>query len=113
MPPSTTKISNQQGETYDHRVDTITQDQMDDRGIILTSGGIAHPTTGGIVDMMGGINPMPGSITPMTCCIIPIPNTGNIVFLLMMAVIVPKMGSKWIMFLEDTTYLAQSLGQKI
>jgi len=45
---------------------------MDDRGIILTSGGIAHPTTGGIVDMMGGIIPMPGSITPMTCCIIAI-----------------------------------------
>jgi hypothetical protein len=93
---------------------------MDDRGIIPASGGIAHPTTGGIVAMMGGINPMPGCITPMTCCItpmtcciIPIPNTGNIVFLLMMAVIVPKMGSRWIMFLEDTTYLAQSLGQKI
>jgi hypothetical protein len=70
---------------------------MDDRGIIPASGGIAHPTTGGIVAMMGGINPMPGCITPMTCCItpmtcciIPIPNTGNIVFLLMMAVIVPK-----------------------
>ena len=109
------------GGTYDRRFDAITtQDQMDDRGIIPASGGIAHPTTGGIVAMMGGINPMPGCITPMTCCItpmtcciIPIPNTGNIVFLLMMAVIVPKMGSRWIMFLEDTTYLAQSLGQKI
>jgi hypothetical protein len=65
---------------------------MDDRGIIPTSGGIAHPTTGGIVAMMGGINPMPGSITPMTCCIIPI--TGNIVLLFMAAVIVPKMGSR-------------------
>jgi len=65
---------------------------MDDRGIIPTSGGIAHPTTGGIVAVMGGINPMPGSITPMTCCIIPI--TGNIVLLLMVAVIVPKMGSR-------------------
>jgi len=77
--------------TYDHRFDAITQDQMDDRGNIPTSGGIAHPTTGGIVAMMGGINPMPGSITPMTCCIIPI--TGNIVLLLMAAVIVPKTGS--------------------
>ena len=42
--------------------------------------------------MMGGINPMPGSITPMACCIIPI--THNIVFLLMVAVIVPMTGSR-------------------
>jgi len=42
--------------------------------------------------MMGGINPTPGSIAPMTCCIIPI--TGNIVLLLMVAVIVPMMGSR-------------------
>jgi hypothetical protein len=53
---------NQQGGTYDRRVDAITQDQMDDRGIIPTSGGIAHPTTGGIVAMMGSINPMLDSI---------------------------------------------------
>ncbi len=86
------QILNQQGGTYDSRVDTITQDQMDDRGIIPTSGGIAQPTTGGIVTMMGGINPTPGSITPMTCCIIPI--TGNIVLLLMAAVIVPMTGSR-------------------
>jgi hypothetical protein len=85
------QFSNQQGWTYDRRLDTITQDQMDDRGIIPTSGGVAHPTTGGIVSMMGGINSMPGSITPMTCCIIPI--TGIIV-LLMAAVIVPMMGSR-------------------
>ena len=55
------QISNQQGGTYDRRVDAITQDQMDDRGIIPTSGGIAHPTIGGIVTMMGGINLTPGS----------------------------------------------------
>ena len=65
---------------------------MDDRGIIPTSGGVAHPTTGGIVTMMGGINPTPGRITPMTCCIIPI--TGKIFLLLMVAVIVPMMGSR-------------------
>jgi hypothetical protein len=53
---------------------------MDDRGIIPTSGGIAHPTTGSIIAMMGGINPIPGSTTPMTCCIIPI--RGKIVLLL-------------------------------
>jgi hypothetical protein len=64
---------------------------MDDRGIILTSGGIAHPTTGGIIAMMGGINPMLGSITPMTCCIITI--TGIIV-LLVVAVIVPMTVSR-------------------
>ncbi len=86
------QISNEQGGTYDRRVDAITQDQMDDRGIIPTSGGIAHLTTGGIVTTMGGINPTLGSITPMTCCIIPI--TGNIVLLLMEAVIVPMMGSR-------------------
>ena len=82
------------GGGYDRRVDANTQDRMDDRGIISTSGsgGIAHPTTGGIVTMMGGINPTPGSITPMTCCIIPI--TGNIVLLLMVAVIVPMTGSR-------------------
>jgi hypothetical protein len=65
---------------------------MDDRGIIPTSGGVAHPTTRGIVAMMGSINPTPGRITPMTCCIIPI--TGNIVLLLMVAVIVPMTGSR-------------------
>ena len=82
---------NQKGGTYDHRVDTITQDQMDDRGIIRTSGGIAHPTTGCIVAMMGGINPMLGSITLMACCIITI--TG-IIILLVAAVIVPMTGSR-------------------
>jgi hypothetical protein len=86
------QLSNQEGGTYDRRFDAIAQDQMDDRGIIPTSGGIAHPTTGGIVAMMGGINPMQGSINPMTCCIIPI--TGNIVLFLMAVVIVPKMGSR-------------------
>ena len=85
------QFSNQQGGTYNRRVDTITQDQMDDRGIIPTSGGIAHLTTGGIVAMMGGINPTLGSITPMTCCIIPIT---CIIVLLMAAVIVPMMGSR-------------------
>jgi hypothetical protein len=66
------QFSNQQGGTYNRRVDTITQDQMDDRGIIPTSGGIAHSTSGGIVAMMGGINSTLDSITPMTSCIIPI-----------------------------------------
>ena len=61
------QFSNQKGGTYDRKVDAITQDQMDDRGIILTTVGNAHPTTGGIVAMMGGIYSMPGSITPMTC----------------------------------------------
>jgi hypothetical protein len=50
------------GGTYHQRVDAIKQDQMDGRGIILTSRGIVHPTKGGIVAMMGGINPTPGSI---------------------------------------------------
>ena len=86
------QFSNQKGGTYDRKVDAITQDQMDDRGIILTTVGNAHPTTGGIVAMMGGIYSMPGSITPMTCQIIPI--TGNITLLLMAAVIVPMTGSR-------------------
>ena len=91
VPPSTTKSRiSRRGPTT--KVDTITQDQMDYRGIIPTSEGIAHPPTGGIVTMMGGINPMPGNITPITCCIIPI--TGNIVLLLMAAVIVPMTGSR-------------------
>jgi hypothetical protein len=81
---------NQQGGTYDSRVDAITQDRMDGRGIIPTSGGIVHLTTGGIVAMMGGINPTPGSIIPMTCCIIPM--TGIIV--LMAAVFVLITGSR-------------------
>ncbi len=85
------QFSNQQVGTYDCRVDAITQDQMDDRGNIPTSGGIAHPTTGGIVAMMGGINPMSGSITPMTYCIIPIT---CIIVLLMAAVIVPMTSSR-------------------
>ena len=51
------QISSQQGGTYNHRVFTITQDQMDDRGIIPTLGGIDHLTPGGIVATMGGINP--------------------------------------------------------
>ena len=86
------QILNQQGGGYNRRVDAIIQDQMDNRGIIPTSGGIAHPAIGGIVTMMGGINPTPGSIIPMTCCIIPI--TGNIVVLLMAAVIVPMTRSR-------------------
>jgi hypothetical protein len=64
---------------------------MDDRGIIPTSGGVVHPTTGGIVATMGDIT-TPGSIIPMTCCIIPM--TGIIV--LMVAVIVPMTGS-WVL----------------
>ena len=42
------QFSTQQGGTYNRRVDVITQDQMDDRGIIPTLGGIDHPTPGGI-----------------------------------------------------------------
>ena len=82
---------NPAGGAYDRRVDTITQDQMNDRGIIPTLGGIDHPAPGGIVATMGGINPTPGSITPITCNIISI--TGIIV-LLMAAVIVPMMGGR-------------------
>ena len=85
------QISNSRGGGYNHRVDTITQGQIDDRGIIPTSGGIDHPTPGGIVATMGGINQMPGSITTITCCIIPI--TGIIV-VLMAAIIAPMMGSR-------------------
>ena len=85
------QFSNQQGGTYNCRVDAITQDQMDDRGIIPSLRGIDHSTPGGIVAIMGGINPTPGSITPMTCFIIPI--TGIIV-LLMATVIVPMTGSR-------------------
>ena len=85
------QISSQQGGTYNHRVFTITQDQMDDRGIIPTLGGIDHPTPGGIVAMMAGINPMPGSITPITCGIISII---GIIVLLMAAVIVSMMGGR-------------------
>jgi hypothetical protein len=68
------QFSNQQRGTCDRRVDTITQDQMDDRGIIPTSRGIArrHCCHDG-------------------CCIIPI--TGILV-LLMAAVIVPMTGSR-------------------
>jgi hypothetical protein len=91
MPPSTTNFQTSRGGTYDRRVDTITQDQMDDRGIIPTSGGIAHPTMGGIVAMMGGINPTLSSITPMTCCIIPIT---CIIVWLMVADIVSMTGSR-------------------
>ncbi len=85
------QISNQQRRTYDRRVYTITQDQVADRGIIPTLGGIDHLTPGGIVVTMGGINPMPGSITPITCGIVSI--TGIIV-LLMAAVIVQIMGGR-------------------
>jgi len=49
--------------------------------------------------MMGGINPTPGSITPMTCCIIPI--TGNIVLLLVVAAIVPMLGSRGLTAVAD------------